>query len=124
MTLATFLLAVARIVYGLFFLVASYRNVRGLARHRNAKTNYGWPLPVPMLWIGFAVQALGGLSLIFNIYPIWGALALIVFLIPATTLYHNCLLFNGDERGRHLYFVLVNCTLVAGLLFVIGTSLA
>ena len=45
-------------------------------------------------------------------------LALIVFLVPATALYHNLFLFKGKDRDPHLYLTLVNITLAGGLLMV------
>jgi len=86
-------------------------------------TNYGWPLPAPLLAIGFAVQLLGGLSLIFALWPVVGALILIAFLFGATPLYHNFFMFHGKERDPHLYFTLVNIALCGGLMMVIASAL-
>jgi putative oxidoreductase len=47
---------------------------------------------------------------------------LIVFLIAATPLYHNLLLFQGKDRDPHLYLTLVNITLCGGLLLVIADT--
>ena len=86
-------------------------------------TNYGWPLPAPLLAIGFAMQLAGGLSLIFGLWSVAGAIALIVFLFAATPLYHNLFLFEGKARDPHLYLTLVNITLVGGLLMVIAGAM-
>jgi putative oxidoreductase len=73
--------------------------------------------------IGFAVQFIAGLGLIANIWTVPAAVALIAFLILATPLYHNPLMFKGEERAPHLYLTLVNVTLAAGLLLVIADAL-
>ena len=75
------------------------------------------------LAFGFAMQAVGGLSLVLNIWPVHGAALLIAFLCLATPLYHNPFMFRGKDRDPHLYLVLVNITLAAGLLMVIGAAL-
>ena len=85
-----------------------------------ALTNYNWRLPAPIMAAGFTVQLLGGLALIFDFWTAVAALALIVFLVPATALYHNLFLFQGKERDPHLYLTLVNITLAGGLLMVIA----
>ena len=72
---------------------------------------------------GFAVQLLGGLALVFNVWTAWAALALIAFLVPATALYHNLFLFKGKERDPHLYLTLVNITLAGGLLMVMARAM-
>ena len=61
-----------------------------------------------------------GLALIFGLWTVPAALALIVFLVPATALYHNLFMFQGKERDPHLYLTLVNITLAGGLLLVIA----
>lgn len=117
------LMDVGRIVFGLFFLIAGVRNFLRFGERTTMATNYGWPLPAPLLAVGFAVQVLGGLSLILGFGVVAGAAVLIVFLLAATPLYHNLFLFQGKERDPHLYFTLVNITLVAGLLMVIAGAI-
>ncbi|WDR07184.1 DoxX family protein [Devosia rhodophyticola] len=123
MTLAASLLVIGRIIFGLFFLIAGIRNFSHFSGRKNSKTNYGWSLPTILAALGFAVQIVGGLSLIFGLWTVFGALALIIFLVLATSLFHNLFLFEGDERNPHLYFTLVNITLVGGLLMVIAEAL-
>ena len=123
MTLATTLIIIGRIIFGGFFLIAGVRNFMHFAERCDLKTNFGWKLPQPLTAAGFAVQVLGGLSLILGLWTVIGALALIAFLIPATGLFHNILMFKGKERDPHLYLTLVNTTLVGGLLLVIGTAI-
>jgi putative oxidoreductase len=114
---------IGRVVFGVFFLIAGIRNFAGFAERRGRPTNYGWSLPGPVMAIGFAVQFLAGLGLIANIWTVPAAVALIAFLILATPLYHNPLMFKGEERAPHLYLTLVNVTLAAGLLLVIADAL-
>ncbi|MBL8584586.1 MAG: DoxX family protein [Rhizobiaceae bacterium] len=117
------LMDIGRIVFGGFFLIAGIRNFLHFGERQTLATNYGWPLPTPLLAIGFAVQVLGGLALIFGLWIVTGAIALIAFLVAATPLYHNLFLFSGKERDPHLYLTLVNITLAAGLLMVIAEAM-
>ncbi len=78
--------------------------------------------PVLVL-IGFAMQLVGGLSVMLGIMPAYGAAILILFLIGATSLFHNLFLFTGEARAPHLYFTLVNCALAGYCLMVIGLSI-
>ena len=123
MTTAALLILVGRIVFGLFFVIAGLRNLAGFKSRIPSKTNYGWDLPPPIVALGFAMQLVGGLSLVFGVWTVWGAALLIVFLVLATAMYHNLVLFQGKERVPHLYLVLVNITLAAGLLQIIGLAL-
>lgn len=123
MTAAALLMLAGRIIFGLFFLIAAMRNTIGFKSRLPFVTNYGWAMPPALVAGGFAMQWIGGLSLLLGFYPIVGALVLIVFLVLATACYHNLFLFQGKERDPHLYLVLVNITLAAGLLLVIADSL-
>ena len=120
---AAILMGVGRVVFGGFFLIAGIRNFLHFGERRESPTNYGWPLPAALLAAGFAVQLLGGLALVFDVSTVWAALALIVFLVLATALYHNLFLFKGKERDPHLYLTLVNITLAGGLLMIVGNTL-
>jgi len=123
MTFAATLILIGRIILGLFFIIAGVRNFANLAGRRTPDTNYGWKLPAPVTVLGFASQLAGGLAVTFGILTAWGAALLILFLIGATALFHNPLMFRGEARLPHLYFMLVNCALVGYCLMVIGLAL-
>jgi putative oxidoreductase len=123
MTLAATLILIGRIVLGLFFVIAGIRNFANFQDRVTASTNYGWTLPPVVTALGFAMQLVGGASVALGILPAWGAVVLILFLILATALFHNPLMFEGEARQPHLYLTLVNTTLVAYCLTVIGLSL-
>jgi putative oxidoreductase len=118
----TEVITVGRIVFGLFFAIAGFRNFARFKERTSMQTNYGFPLPPPLLAAGFATQLVSGLFLVFGIWVLPAALALIGFLALATPLFHNFLLFAEKERDLHFYLVLVNITLAGGLLLVIGSA--
>ena len=120
MTYAETLILTGRIILGLFFVIAGIRNFMHFSERKAMETNYGWNLPPAVTALGFASQLLGGLSVTLGIFPQWGAALLIAFLVSATALFHNFLLFKGEARQPHLYFTLVNCALVGYCLMVMG----
>ncbi|MEQ1943080.1 DoxX family membrane protein [Mesorhizobium sp. VNQ89] len=122
MATTAILMVIGRVVFGAFFLIAAIRNFLHFGERRELVTNYGWKLPAPLLAVGFLVQLVGGLALVFGMWVIPAATALIIFLALATPLYHNLFLFRGKERDPHLYLTLVNITLAAGLLLVIANA--
>lgn len=119
MASAAVLTLIGRIVFGLFFAIAGVRNFAGFRqRVATSATNYGWRLPSLVLAAGFAVQLLGGVALMIGIGVVPAVIALIAFLVLATSLYHNALMFPRGERDLHIYLVLVNVTLAGGLLMI------
>ena len=116
------LIIVGHFLLGLMFIIAGIRNFLRLEERFAAKTNYGFALPRPAIVLGFVVQLIAGISVAFGLWPQWGALALIAFIIPATIFYHNALMFSGKERQPHIYFVTVNMALCGAFLIVIALS--
>jgi putative oxidoreductase len=116
------LIITGRFLLGLMFIIAGIRNFARLEERLAFKTNYGFVLPRAAIIVGFAVQLIGGISVAFGLWPQWGALALIGFILPATAFYHNALMFTGKEREPHIYFVTVNVALIGAFLLVIALS--
>lgn len=116
------LMTIGRMIFGGFFAIAGIRNFLRFGERRTLSTNYGWPLPAPLLAAGFAVQLICGLALMLGIWIAAAAAALILFLFAATPFYHNLFMFQGKERDPHLYLTLVNITLAGGLLLVIADA--
>jgi putative oxidoreductase len=124
MTLPAILVLIGRVILGLFFVIAGARNLAAFAdRVATAKTVYGWQLPAPVVALGFLMQLAGGIAVLFGVLTVWGALLLILFLVVATALFHNFLMFSGKDRDPHLYLTLVNATLIGFCLMVIGLAL-
>jgi putative oxidoreductase len=103
---------IARICLALVFLNASIRHALGFS---GFAAMLGQTLPLaPLLALGTVVfQLLGALSLILGYKVKLGATLLIVFLIPATLIFHNPLA-DASELGSFLK----NLGLVGGLLMV------
>jgi len=107
---------VARIALALVFLNAGIKHLIGFSGFADM---IGQTLPLaPLLAIGTIVfQLLGAASLIFGYKVKVGATLLILFLIPATLVYHNPLL-----DGAELTAFLKNLGLIGGLLLLLDTG--
>lgn len=107
---------VARIALSLIFLTSGIKHA---ANFPGFVDMVGQTLPLaPLFAIGTIVfQILGSLSLIFGYKVNIGATLLILFLIPATLVYHNPI-----ADGSQLTAFLKNLGLLGGLLLVIYTG--
>ncbi len=114
------LIIVGRILLGGYFLQAGIRNCMKLDLHTGILASKGVPMPRIALIVGLVLQVLGGALVVLGFYPALGALALIVFTILASVLYHNFTQFQGDERTSHVGSVLTNLAMIGGLLLVIA----
>jgi putative oxidoreductase len=122
MSLSVILIVVGRFLLGGYFVQAGLRNLMKLELHTGILQKKNVPMPRESLLAGLAVQIVGGLSVALGIFPVIGAIGLILFTIAANYLYHNFTLYQGEERMSHLGSVLTNLGLIGGFLIVIAIS--
>lgn len=65
-----------------------------------------------------ALEVLGGASIVLGFKARLGALLLIVFLIPATLIFHNFWAFGLQQMQEQMVHFLKNLSILGGLLFV------
>lgn len=99
-----------RICLCLIFLNAAYSKITGFGGTVEMMAGQGLPIPEILLIFTIAFQLLGGLSLLLGYKVKIGSILLILFLIPATLVFHNP---ATDING-----FLKNIGLIGGLLMV------
>ncbi|RZU38848.1 DoxX family protein [Edaphobacter modestus] len=116
-------LIAARILMSIIFLVNGLNVVsQSLALHEMVVHGVPVSLAHSMILGGQVLQAIASIGLVFGIYPRFAALALILFLIPATLMAHAF----WQAVGTPLYTVQVinfckNVCMAGGLAFVAAT---
>jgi putative oxidoreductase len=109
-----------RIAIAAIFLVsggAKLLDVAGTAAHM---ARVGIPYPETLAMFAGVIEILGALSLIFGAMTRLGALALIVFLIPTTLLFHDFWAQEGDAQRLQLIQFLKNLSLTGGLILLVS----
>ena len=101
----------ARICLCIIFINSGIGKIFGFANTAEMMASQGLPIPQVLLIFTIAFQLLGGLSLLFGYKVKIGSLLLILFLIPATLVFHNPI-GNPDELNSFLK----NIGLIGGLL--------
>lgn len=118
---ATFILVIiGRFLLGAYFAQAGIRNFGKIPLHTGILAKRNVPMPRESLLLALVVQTLGGLSVALSVFPMIGAIGLILFTLGATLLYHDFWRFSGDERMSHLGSAMSNMALIGGLLLVIA----
>jgi putative oxidoreductase len=88
-------------------------------QHVDRMEEMGIPSARLVLWIGFAMQYVGGLLIAFDYRTDIGVPILIVFTIVATAMFHRFWeLEDPLRRHLHLSFIFSNCAVVGGLLLI------
>ncbi len=82
------ILYVGRILFGGYFIMSGYNHFANLSMMAGYTQSKGVPLPKPAVAVSGILLLVGGISTLFNLFPIVGLLALIVFFIPVTFMMH------------------------------------
>ncbi|AFY68755.1 DoxX family protein [Thalassoporum mexicanum PCC 7367] len=106
---------VARTFIALIFLQSAIGKITDFPGLVDTIAGKGLPLAFVMAAGTIAFQLLGSISLILGYKAKWGALLLILFLIPATIVFHN---FIADPSQKIAF--LKNLGLMGGALMVIA----
>ncbi len=109
-----------RALLALIFVLSGFGKIfdwSGTAAYMAAK---GMPL-IPLFLAGaIAVEVLGGLSVLLGFQARWGALALFLFLVPTTLIFHNFWALADMERRIQMIMFLKNLAIMGGLLLVVS----
>jgi uncharacterized membrane protein YphA (DoxX/SURF4 family) len=110
---------VARIFLAVIFLRSGISKILDFSGTQQFMSANGIPLALTgLLLVGSIIFELaGGLSVLLGYKARWGAIALIIFLIPATLIFHT----NFAEEMQVIQF-LKNLALMGGLLMVVYFS--
>ena len=107
----------ARVCLCLIFLKAGISHILGFNSTVEMMSNTGLPLANILLFFTIVFQLLGGLSLLLGYQVKLGSTLLIVFLIPATLVFHNPIADMSEINN-----FLKNIGLIGGLLMTIYTK--
>jgi uncharacterized membrane protein YphA (DoxX/SURF4 family) len=117
------LFLIGRIIFGGYFVYNAYnhfKNQSGLTHYARSK---GVPSPALGVFVSGVLMLLGGLAIVFNVFPILGMWLLVLFLIPTTFMMHS-FWKEGDGQarmGEHVNFM-KNLSLIGALLMMIAMS--
>ena len=104
---------IARICLSIIFLNSAISKITDFSGTEQMMADKGLPLAGLLLIGSIIFQLMGGISLVLGYKVRWGAIILILFLIPTTLVFHN-FWANPDE----LTAFLKNLGLIGGLLMV------
>lgn|SRR3990167_272094 len=107
-----------------YFLMAGTKNLVHFHKRIGLLKSKKFPFPTPSLAIAITLQIMGSLLVLFNFYPILGAIALIVF-----TLFSNFVICDfwkkeGLERLLTSFIFYANFAVIGGLLIVIANAVS
>jgi len=104
-----------RIFLSAIFLLFGLKTIGSFSATQQYMASYGMPVTGFLLTGAIILELFGSVSLILGYKTRWGALALIIFLIPATLIFHTR--FSDQNQFIHL---MKNLAMLGGLLVLAG----
>lgn len=104
---------IGRVLIAAIFLVAGVEKIMDPSAYRQHMAQYGMPFTGLSLVVAIIFEVVGGLSLLLGCKARWGAVALIIFLIPATLIFHT----QFSDQTQVIMFM-KNLAIIGGLLMV------
>jgi putative oxidoreductase len=109
-----------RVLMSLLFLLSAFGKVTGFPIVAAGMTKKGIPFAEFLLLGAIACEVLGSLALVLGWKARWGALLLIIFMIPATLLYHDFWNAEAAQYRNQLNHFMKNLTIFGALIFLLG----
>lgn len=107
-----------RVLLALIFVISGLGKIPAWNQTAGYMSSRGMPL-VPLFLIGaICIEVGGGLSVMLGFRPRIGAAALMVFLLPATLVFHNFWTYPPAEQQVQMAMFLKNLSILGGLLLV------
>jgi putative oxidoreductase len=111
---------VGRVALGTIFVASAVGKLaawHGTAAYAGSKGVSG-----VLLAIATVLELFGGISIVVGFKARWGALALLIFLVPVTLVFHNFWAVPAEQQQMEMVNFLKNLAIGGGLLIVLGTG--
>jgi putative oxidoreductase len=113
-----FPLVVARILLALMFVLSGFGKLTGLEGTAGYIASKGLPVPMLLAAAAGVLELVAGVLLIIGWQARWAALALAVFTLVASVLFHNYWAMPADQQRMQQLMFMKNLAVTGGLLFV------
>jgi putative oxidoreductase len=112
----TYLNLLARFLVALIFIMSGVGKLFGFTQTAGMMVGVGFPVPSLFLVGAILLEIGGGVLLLVGYKARWGSLALIVFLVPATLIFHAANLADPVQTQQQIIEVLKNFAILGALI--------
>jgi putative oxidoreductase len=114
--MSRYLNPLSRALVAAIFLVSGFGKLANFQQMAAIGASAGLPVPSVSIALAAVVELAGGLALLLGWQVRWASLALLLFLIPTTLLFHAANLGNPAQAQMQMVEVLKNLAIMGGLL--------
>ncbi|MGH8532462.1 MAG: DoxX family protein [Gammaproteobacteria bacterium] len=112
-------LLVGRVLLALIFIGSGFSKITGFADTAASMAAKGIPMVEVLLTIAILIELGGGLLLALGYKARWAALAIFLFLIPATLIFHAFWAVEPEQVKMQLIQFQKNLAIMGGMLYVV-----
>lgn len=105
----------ARFLVALIFIMSGTGKLFGFAQTAAMMEGVGFPAPSFFLVGAILLEIIGGILLLVGYKARWASLALVVFLVPATLIFHAANLTDPTQGQQQMIEVLKNLAILGAL---------
>jgi len=115
-----YLPVLGRFLLALIFVFSGWGKIVGFAGTVSYMASKGMPWPQVLLPGAILIELGGGLALMLGWKARWAALAMFLFCIPTTLIFHNFWALPPEQAQTQMINFLKNLALMGGLLYVVA----
>lgn len=109
---------VGRILLALIFIVSGFGKLTGWEGTLGYMASKGLPMTEALLALTILIEIGGGLMLALGFQARWAALALFLFLIPTSVIFHNFWTLSGPDAFMQMMQFQKNLAIMGGMLYI------
>ncbi len=116
----TFAPLVGRLLIAFIFLQSGWDKLFNFSKTAALMTSKGIPMAEVLLVPVLIILLGGGLMILLGWHAQWAALALVVFLVPATLYFHNYWSYPAAQQLNQFHHFVKNAAILGALLYIMG----
>lgn len=109
-----------RVLLALIFVISGYGKISGFAQTAGFMASKGMPIPEILLVGAIVVELGGGILLILGWQARLAALALFLFMIPATLVFHAFWTVDAAQMQNQFIHFFKNLCIMGGMLYIMA----
>lgn len=109
-----------RILLALIFVISGWNKIAGFDMTAGYMASKGLPMTEVLLVLAIAIELVGGMMIVFGWKARWAALAIFLFLIPTTLIFHPFWAVGPDEVRDQTNAFMKNIAIMGGMLYLMA----
>lgn len=116
------ILLVGRVLLSFMFILSGFSKITGFADTAEYMTMAGLPMVTLLLILTIVIEVGGGLMIALGWKARWGALAILIFIIPVTLTFHAFWAVDPAQVQNQMNHFMKNLTIIGGMLYVLAVG--